>query len=216
MRREDSLPARLGSLRSSLASRYLACFRGVRGVPLGLVVWWKPPGHARAWGRPVPLSGNVARSQVVLPRSHVTPMHACPALRPRWCPRHSPCRAQDCCLPATGNRRRSPRYTLGEYPAVHDSTPCGAPSHGLYPHYTRLRTPPCGDARGFAPDLLARLSSGGIGAVLARTHWVTTTNFMGALPIPRFWASLGATSARLGAGCGRDTGGLPRPPARDL
>ena len=34
-------------------------------------------------------------------------MHACPALRPRWCPEHSPYRIQDCCLPATGNRRLS-------------------------------------------------------------------------------------------------------------
>ena len=112
LRRYDSLPARLGSLRSSLASRYLACFRGVRGVPQGLAAWWKPPGHARACGRPVPLSGNVARRQVVLPPSHVTPLHACPALSPRWCPRHAPYCAEDCCLPATGNRRRSPPSDL--------------------------------------------------------------------------------------------------------
>ena len=157
MLRYDSLPARLGSLRLSLASRYLACFRGVRGVPQGLATWWKPPGHARAFGRPVPLSGNVARRQVVLPSSQVTPMNACPALRPRWCPRHSPYCAQDCCLPATGNRRRSPRYDCEKYPVVHDSTYFGAQSHGLHPRYTRLRTPPCGDARGFATDLLARL-----------------------------------------------------------
>jgi hypothetical protein len=31
-----------------------------------------------------------------------------------------------------------------------------------------------------------------------RTHWVTTTNFMGLLPIPRFRAYLGATSAWFG------------------
>jgi len=64
--------------------------------------------------------------------------------------------------------------------------------------------PIAGIARGFAPDLLARLSSGGIGAILARTHWVTTTSFMGSLPIPRFWASLGTTSARLGARLGTE------------
>ena len=181
----------------SLASRYLACFRGVRGVPPGRAAWWTLPGRARACGRPVPLSGYVARSQVVLPRSHVTPLPACPARRPRWCPRHSPYGAQDCCLPATGNRRRSPRYDCEKYPVVHDSTYFGAPSHGLYPHDTRLRTPPCSDARGFAPDLLARLESGGIGAVPARTPWVTITNFMGFHPIPRSWAYLGATSAVL-------------------
>ena len=198
MRRSDYLPARLGSLRLALASRYLACFRGVRGVPHGLATWWKPPGHARACGRPVPLSGHVARRQGVRPRSQVTPVNACPALRPRWCPQHSPYGAQDCCLPATGNRRRSPRYDFEEYPVVHDYTSFGAQSHGLHPRYTQLRTPPCGDARGFATDLLARRESGGIGAVPARTHWVTTTSFMGSLPMPRFWAYLGATSAWLG------------------
>jgi len=116
-------------------------------------------------GAPGPQAGMLTRRQVALPRSPVTPLHACPALRPRWCPQHSPLRAQDCCLPAPENRRRSPRYDLEGEPAVHDSTPGGAPSHGLRPRYTRLRTPPCGDARGCATDRLARRSSGGIGAV---------------------------------------------------
>jgi hypothetical protein len=31
-----------------------------------------------------------------------------------------------------------------------------APSRGLSPRYPRLRTAPCGEARGFAPDLLAK------------------------------------------------------------
>jgi hypothetical protein len=135
---------------------------------------------------------------MALPSSRATPMDACPALRPRWCPAHSPLRAQDCGLPASGNRRLSSPYTPERYPAVHDSTHFGARSRGLHPRYTRLRTPPCGDARGFATDLLARLSSGGIGAVLARTHWVTTTNFMGFRPVPRFRAYLGATTAKFG------------------
>src|SRR5262245_34180363 len=30
------------------------------------------------------------------------------------------------------------------------------------------------------------------------THWATTTNFMGLLPLPRFRAYLGATTARFG------------------
>ena len=96
---------------------------------------------------PGPQSGMLTRRQVALPSSQVTPVNACPALRPRWCPRHSPLRAQDCCLPATGNRRRSPRSDLEGYPAVHDSTHFGAQSHGLRPRYTRLRTPPCGDRK---------------------------------------------------------------------
>jgi len=135
---------------------------------------------------------------VALPSSQVPPLETCPALRPRWCLAHSPKRTQDCCLPVTGNRRLSPRYELEGYPLDHDYTHFGAQSRGLRPRYTRLRTAPYGEARGFATDRLARRSSGGIGAYQARTHWVTTTNFMGLLPIPRFWAYLGATSAMFG------------------
>jgi hypothetical protein len=77
----------------------------VRGLPAGLVAWLKRPAHARAFGHPVPHSGTVTRSQVALPSSRVPPLKTCPALRPRWCPAHSPKRTQDCCLPATENRR---------------------------------------------------------------------------------------------------------------
>src|SRR2546425_5865841 len=110
----------------------------VRGVPLGLVVWSKPPDHARALGHPVPQSGSLPRRHVALPSSRAPPMHACPALRPRWCPDHSPLRLQDCCLPATGNRRLSPRSRLEGYPLVHDATPCGARSRGLPPRALQL------------------------------------------------------------------------------
>ena len=48
------------------------------------------------------------------------------------------------------------------------------------------------------PDLLARLWSGGICTSPVRTHWVTITNFMGSLPIPRFRVYLGTSSALLG------------------
>ena len=41
--------------------------------------------------------------------------------------------------------------------AFHDYTHFGAQSRGLSPRYTRLRTAPYGEARGFATDLLARL-----------------------------------------------------------
>jgi len=49
---------------------------------------------------------------MALPSSQATPMNACPALRPRWCPGCLPYRPQDCCLPATGNRRLSPQSLL--------------------------------------------------------------------------------------------------------
>ena len=113
----------------------------VRGVPYGLVTWSKRPVHARAFGHPVPHSGYATRRQVTLPSSRVPPVKTCPALRPRWCPAHSPYCAQDCCLPATGNSRLASPYTLERYPRVHDYTHFEAPSRGLPPRYTRLRTP---------------------------------------------------------------------------
>lgn len=121
--------------------------RCVRGVPVGLVIRSKPPDRARAFGRPVPQSGNVARRQVALPSSRGTLMDTCPALRPRWCPLHSPKRVWDCCLPATGNRRLFPPYVLEGYPAVHHYTLFGAPSRGLHPRSLQLRTPITGFAR---------------------------------------------------------------------
>jgi hypothetical protein len=36
------------------------------------------------------ISGLPTRKQVALPSSQATPLSACPALRPRWCPEHSP------------------------------------------------------------------------------------------------------------------------------
>ena len=116
-------PSRVASL---VARSPIPCLLPtVRGVPIGLMIWAKPPDHARAFGHPVPQSGNCARRQVVLPSSRATPVKTCPALRPRWCPVHSPCRTQDCCLPAHANRRLLPPYCCG-YPVDHDSTYFGA------------------------------------------------------------------------------------------
>ena len=89
------------------------------------------PDHARAFAHPVPHSGDVARRQMALPSSRVTPVKTCPALRPRWGPEHSPSRLQDCCLPAGKNRRLSPLYSLEGYPGVHHDILFGAPSRGL-------------------------------------------------------------------------------------
>jgi hypothetical protein len=112
MRRYDCHPARLGSLRLSLASRYLACFRAFVVSLTGSCPGGSPKDHARAFGHPVPQSGSVTRRQVALPSSRVPPVKTCPALRPRWCPAYSPYRTQDCCLPALANRRLSPRSFL--------------------------------------------------------------------------------------------------------
>jgi hypothetical protein len=139
-------PSRVASLvaRSPIPCPLLC----VRGVPDGLVIWSKSPDHARAFGHPVPHSGSLTRRQVALPSSRATPVNACPALRPRWCPAYSPSRTQDCCLPATGNRRRSSLYCLESYPVVHDYTLFGARSRGLHPHSIQLRTSIAGCARG--------------------------------------------------------------------
>ena len=153
LRRYDA-PLRLPPCPSQVASRVArfpipGLLPSVRGVPKGLVPWWKPPRHARTFGRPVSQAGNMARRQVALPRSRATPMAPCPALSPRWCPRHLPSRVQDCCLPATGNRRLSPQDIFASYPVVHDSTPFGAPSRGLHPRSIPLRTPIAECARGY-------------------------------------------------------------------
>ena len=48
------------------------------------------------------------------------------------------------------------------------------------------------------PDLRARLCSGGMCTATVRTHWVTITNCMGSLPMPRFRIYLGTSSALFG------------------
>jgi hypothetical protein len=148
MRRSDCHTAPLAALRLSLAPPIPCLLLCVRGVPCGLVVGSKLPGRARAFGHPVPQSGNVARRQVALPSSRATPMETCPARRPRWGPGRSPCRVPDCSLPATGNRRLSPPYRLEGYPTVHHYTLFGALSRGLPPRSLQLRTPSAGLARG--------------------------------------------------------------------
>ncbi len=63
---------------------------------------------------------DCTRRQSALPSSRVTPVNACPAQRPRWCPRILAILAsQDCCLPA--HRRRRLSSTLGwTYPHDHN------------------------------------------------------------------------------------------------
>ena len=107
------------------------------GSRLWLCVPWSRKAHVR--GRRLlstpgvlpSLGGTPApdlspRRPLALPSSRVTPVNACPALRPRWCPGHAPWRLQDCCLPATAHRSACPRYRLEDYPVDHDSTYFGA------------------------------------------------------------------------------------------
>jgi hypothetical protein len=68
-------------------------------------------------------SGSFSRRQWALPSSRVTPLSACPALRPRWCPLGSPYRPPDCCFPTNQDRQLSPGvlqrldYPLAFFPA---------------------------------------------------------------------------------------------------
>ena len=48
------------------------------------------------------------RRQLALSSSRATPLNACSALRPRWCPQCLPYRIPDCCLPQHAKRRLSP------------------------------------------------------------------------------------------------------------
>ena len=92
--RRDYAPLRLpavpfGGFACRSPSRYLACFRG-SWCPNRAHGRGEAPDHARACGHPVPQSGDATRRQVALPRSRVTPLQTCPALRPRWGPGDAP------------------------------------------------------------------------------------------------------------------------------
>ncbi len=147
---------------ASLVARFpIPCpLQFVRVVPYGLVIWSKPPDPARAFGHLVPHSGHVTRRHVALPSSRATPVDACPALRPRWCPARSPSPLQDCCLPATGNRRLSPLYsresilssTILLFSGLDHAACLLVPSSSVRPWL--------GGHVDVTPDLLARRSSG--------------------------------------------------------
>ena len=120
----------------------------VRGIPSGLVAWSKRPDSARAFGHPVPQSGNDIKEtggspkfpsspSEDMPRSQ-TPVVSCalakahPGLRPsgQWKP------------------SAFPSYNLESDPLVHDDTHCGALSRGLHPRSLQLRASITGCARG--------------------------------------------------------------------
>jgi hypothetical protein len=102
--------ARLRTLRLSLAPPYLACF-----CAFVVSLWgsWSGRNPQTTPGPWVTRSPHLGVWQGDTWLSHVPelPLWRRPALRPRWCPERSPSRLQDCCLPATGNRRLSPHTT---------------------------------------------------------------------------------------------------------
>jgi len=138
--------ARCPSQGTSLVARApIPClFLCVRGVPLGLVVWSKPPDYARAFGHPVPHSGNVIKETGGSPKFPSSPCEDMP---------RSQTPVVSCAL-AIAHPGLLPSSAC-KPSASHDYTHFGAPSRGLPSRYTRLRTAPYGEARGFATDLLA-------------------------------------------------------------
>ena len=121
----------------------------VCGVPCGLVSWWQPLEHARAFGHPVPHSGLLIKETGGSPKFPSSPSEDLPRSQ-------TPVGSWGLAIPHPGLLPSSACTPS----AHHNSTHFGAQSRGLSSRYTRLRTAPCGEARGFATDLLARLSSG--------------------------------------------------------
>ena len=77
----------------------------VCGLPAGLVTWSKRPDNARAFGHPVPQSGNIVKEPGGSPKFPSSPCEDMPRSQTPVASCVSPKRTQDYCLPATGNRR---------------------------------------------------------------------------------------------------------------
>jgi hypothetical protein len=138
-------------------SRHFTCRSRPDTLPASVRSWYPPrarglveaPRPRQGLWSPGPHSGNVTRRQVALPSSRVTPVKTCPALRPRWCPEHSPSRLQDCCLPAGKNRRLSPLYSLGGISLCPQRYSFrGSITRPVFSRALQLRTPIAGCARG--------------------------------------------------------------------
>ena len=141
--RLPSCPSRVASLVARVPIPcVLPC---VCGLPCGLVSGWKPREHARAFGHPVPHSGLCVKETDGSPKfpsspSEDMPRSQTPVVSCALAVAHPGLLPSSACKPS----------------ASHNVTHFGAQSHGLPSRYTRLRTAPYGEARGFATDLLAR------------------------------------------------------------
>src|ERR1051325_7974912 len=122
------------------------------------------------------------RRREVLPSSRITPLNACPDLRPRWCPACLPCRRQDCCLPdvdPVGFPSGCPDLSFD-----HHYTPFGAQFRGLRPRLpSASHTVSRRSHFGSATDPVASLWSGGI-CRLSPTHPLGNNDeFQGVSPL---------------------------------
>src|SRR5262245_25255385 len=105
-------PVRLGSLRFSLARRYLVCFLSL----CSLTARWRSEAlhqHQGSWSAGTPaLPAVLTRRRRALPSSRVPPVTTCSALhRPRWCP------ARLAVAPA--GLQPSTRSTVSAFPWLH-------------------------------------------------------------------------------------------------
>jgi len=119
----------------------------------------------RLIGWPAPLTGLLLpRKHLALPSSQATPVTACPALRPRWCPDHSPNIASG---PAAFRYLHNVGFcpVSRTYPMTTMSTISGLnpTACSLVPSGFGLPLP--GLPADFTTDLLAKLWSGGTLAV---------------------------------------------------
>ena len=118
------------------------------------------------------------RRREVLPSSRITPLNACPDLRPRWCPACLPCRRQDCCLPDTGSRRLSVRLPGPIHCPSH--TFFGAQFRGLRPRLpSASHTVSRRSHFGSATDRWLAFGRVGLIGSRRRTSRVTLTSFKG-------------------------------------
>jgi hypothetical protein len=99
---------------------------------------------------------SCTRKHLDLPSSQVTPMTACPGLRPRWCPDYSPYRIQNCCLPSSQQRRLSLPVSR-KVSNDHNEQDFGAPYTACSLDPSGFGLPLPGLPADFTTDLLAKL-----------------------------------------------------------
>ena len=148
---------------ASLVARFpIPCLlHCVRVVPIGLVAWWKPPGHARAFGRPVPPIRELCSETGGSPKFPSYPSEDMP---------RSQTPVVSCALACIAHRIVAFRclqtvgfcLDLAEAILLTTTIHISGLNHAAYLlAHSRFVLPLLGWHVEFATDLLARLSSGG-------------------------------------------------------
>ena len=158
----------LGSLRISLDPRYLALSR-LRSSPLRLALQVQKITRRRlaSFIFRFAYPGILRKEMAVLSSSQATPVCACPARRPRWCPLNSPWRLKDQCFPSNPKRQLSPACAGLSFRTTTIQTIFEAQSRGLRTRYTWLHTHPLGYACRFTTVSAANLLWWELGSCLS-------------------------------------------------